>query len=207
MSPFITQFLLLFFQKKKREAVTGELMNLADTMASRQRSQVPIDPAIHSSPSGRFEACIEATKGSNLLFSYLRRRMEGRALRAVGPPTEHVLTDGGGSLARRTLSGTVAELLIPPRWPYQVSWIMLIVILSFFCTVESGQLISWPVAALRNYLCSHVSPLLFLRRYKASGSAPSVRMATGLVNYPIRPAWRLHPMPLSSSWWIVSTNE
>jgi hypothetical protein len=55
--------------------------------------------------SGRFETLGEILTRDNLLFPLLRRCMEGRALRAVGPPTEEVPTSDGGSRAVITLSG------------------------------------------------------------------------------------------------------
>ena len=60
--------------------------------------------------SGRFDAFIDMgnpMKGVNL-FPYLRRRVEGRALRAMGP-TEKL-----------ELSRTVCEVVVPIRWPREV---------------------------------------------------------------------------------------
>jgi hypothetical protein len=62
------------------------------------------------SPSGRFDALVDMgnpMKGINL-FPYLRRHVEGRALRAVGPA------------ASLELSRTVSEVVLPRRWPRQV---------------------------------------------------------------------------------------
>ena len=70
--------------------------------------------------SGRFEALGDILNGKSLLFPYLRRRVEGRALRAVGPPTEVVPTSDGGSRAVVTFSGAVAQVVAPPRWPREV---------------------------------------------------------------------------------------
>ncbi len=61
-------------------------------------------------PSGRFEALVDMgnpMKGINL-FPYLRRRMEGRALAAMGPA------------AVLELSRTVREAVLPQRWPREV---------------------------------------------------------------------------------------
>jgi hypothetical protein len=61
-------------------------------------------------PSGRFDALVDMgnpMKGINL-FPYLRRRVEGRALVALGPAT--VLE----------LSRTVREAALPRRWPREV---------------------------------------------------------------------------------------
>ncbi len=61
-------------------------------------------------PSGRFDALVDMgnpMKGINL-FPYLRRRVEGRALGAIGPTV--VLE----------LSRTVREAVMPRRWPREV---------------------------------------------------------------------------------------
>ena len=72
--------------------------------------------------SGRFETLGEILTRDNLqlLFPLLRRRMEGRAFRAVGPATEEVPTSDGGSRAVITLSGAVSQEVDPPRWPHEV---------------------------------------------------------------------------------------
>ena len=70
---------------------------------------------------------------NNLLFPYLRRRVEGRALRAVGPATEEVPTSDGGSRAVVTLSGAVAQVVHPPRWPRDEVRVPREVIPVFFC--------------------------------------------------------------------------
>ncbi len=75
--------------------------------------------------SGRFETLGEILTRDNLLFPLLRRCMEGRALRAVGPPTEEVPTSDGGSRAVITLSGAVAQVVDPPRWPREVCYVFL----------------------------------------------------------------------------------
>ena len=62
-------------------------------------------------PSGRFDALVDMgnpMKGINL-FSYLRRHVEGRSLRAVGPA------------ASLELSRTVCEAASPRRWPREVT--------------------------------------------------------------------------------------
>ncbi len=71
-------------------------------------------------PSGRLEALGPILNRNNLLFPYLRRRVEGRALRAVGPATEEMPTSDGGSQTVITLSGAVAQVVHPPRWPREV---------------------------------------------------------------------------------------
>ena len=61
-------------------------------------------------PSGRFDALVDMgnpMKGINL-FPYLRRRVEGRALKAMGP------------LEVLELSRTVCEAAVPQRWPHEV---------------------------------------------------------------------------------------
>ncbi len=74
--------------------------------------------------SGRFETLGDMFNRHNLLFPYLRRCVEGRALRAVGPPIEpeEVPTSDGGSRAVVTFSGVVAQMIEPPRWPHEVPY-------------------------------------------------------------------------------------
>ena len=72
-------------------------------------------------PSGRFDGLVDMgnpMKGINL-FPYLRRRVEGRALGALGPTT--VLE----------LSRTVREAAMPRRWPREVFHIFS----SFLCAL------------------------------------------------------------------------
>jgi hypothetical protein len=60
--------------------------------------------------SGRFDDLVDMgnpMKGINL-FPYLRRRQEGRALRAMSP------------VALLELSRTVSEAVLPRRWPREV---------------------------------------------------------------------------------------
>ena len=84
--------------------------------ATRHRpSGVPIAAAAAAAaplarPSGRFDAFVDMgnpMKGINL-FPYLRRRVEGRALRAMGP------------FEALELSRTVCETVAPRRWPREV---------------------------------------------------------------------------------------
>ncbi len=77
--------------------------------SSRRRTslQAVSSPAV---PSGRFDAIIDMgnpMKGVNLL-PYLRRGLEGRALKAMGPATA------------LELSRTVFEDVVPRRWPREV---------------------------------------------------------------------------------------
>ena len=61
-------------------------------------------------PSGRFDALVDMgnpMKGV-ILFPYLQRRVEGRALRAMAPA------------ASLELCRTVAEAVVPRRWPREV---------------------------------------------------------------------------------------
>ncbi len=65
-------------------------------------------------PSGRFDALVDMgnpMKGINL-FPYLRRRVEGRALGALGPA------------AVLELSRTVSEMAMPRRWPHEVFYVI-----------------------------------------------------------------------------------
>ena len=67
-------------------------------------------PAPLARPSGRFDALVDMgnpMKGINL-FPYLQRRVEGRALAAIGPA------------AVLELPRTVRELAVPRRWPREV---------------------------------------------------------------------------------------
>jgi hypothetical protein len=85
----------------------------------RRTANVPVAAPVAASvttatplarPSGRFDALVDMgnpMKGINL-FPYLRRRVEGRALGAVGPT------------AVLELSRTVREAAMPRRWPREV---------------------------------------------------------------------------------------
>ena len=67
-------------------------------------------PAPLARPSGRFDALVDMgnpMKGI-ILFPYLRRRVEGRAMGAMGPA------------AVLELSRTVREAAMPRRWPRDV---------------------------------------------------------------------------------------
>ena len=88
-------------------------------------------PPLQTMASSRFETLGEILTRDNLLFPFLRRCMEGRALRAVGPPTEEVPISDGGSRAVITLSGAVAQEVDPPRWPREVCHVFS----SFICAV------------------------------------------------------------------------
>ncbi len=81
--------------------------------------------------SGRFETLGEILTRDNILFPFLRRRMEGRALRAIGPATEEVPTSDGGSWAVITLSRAVAQE-DPPRWPREVYDVFTLFICAMF---------------------------------------------------------------------------
>ena len=77
----------------------------------RRTAAAPVvAPAPLARPSGRFDAFVDMgnpMKGINL-FPYLRRRVEGRALRAMGP------------FEALELSRTVCEAVAPRRWPQEV---------------------------------------------------------------------------------------
>jgi hypothetical protein len=87
--------------------------------------------------SGRFETLGEILTHDNLLFPFLRRCKEGRALRAVGPATEEVPTSDGGSRAVITLSGAVAQEVDPPRWPREVCRVFSLFICAVFDQIFS----------------------------------------------------------------------
>jgi hypothetical protein len=80
-------------------------------MLTRRRARVAV--AVHSpsrAPSGRFDAFVDMgnpMKGVNL-FPYLRRRAEGRALKAMGP------------FEALELSRAVCEAVALRRWPHEV---------------------------------------------------------------------------------------
>ncbi len=90
---------------------------------TRYRAAVaPVDtPAPLARASGRFDSFVDMgnpMKGINI-FPYLRRRVEGRALGALGPA------------AVLELSRTVREAALPRRWPREVVH----VVCSFICVV------------------------------------------------------------------------
>ena len=63
-------------------------------------------------PSGRFDALVDMgnpMKGIGL-FPYLKRRVEGRSLKAMGP------------VSALELSRTVCEVVLPRRWPREVCY-------------------------------------------------------------------------------------
>ena len=72
--------------------------------------------AKHALPSGRLDAFVDIgnpMKGTNL-FPYLRRRTDGRALKAVAPAPE------------LELCRTVCASARPARWPYEVRGVRVI---------------------------------------------------------------------------------
>jgi hypothetical protein len=79
--------------------------------ARRRTADVPVAaPTSLARPSGRFDALVDMgnpMKGV-ILFPYLRRRVEGRALGALGPA------------AVLELSRTVREAAMPRRWLREV---------------------------------------------------------------------------------------
>ena len=80
-------------------------VHVADPVAAPVTTAAPL-----TRPSGRFDALVDMgnpMKGINL-FPYLRRRVEGRALGAIGPT------------AVLELSRTVREAAMPRRWPREV---------------------------------------------------------------------------------------
>ena len=79
-------------------------------MSRATRRHTEAIPTSLVSPSGRFDALVDMgnpMKGI-ILFPYLRRRVEGRALGALGPA------------AVLELSRTVCEGTMPRRWPREV---------------------------------------------------------------------------------------
>ena len=113
-------------------------------------------------PSGRFDALVDMgnpMKGINL-FPFLRRRVEGRALGALGPT------------AVLEMSRTVREAAMPRRWPREV-----------FHVLESSLCALFDQISSFFHYSHHVS-------CKASGSAPSDRRVINPANSTGRVAWR-----------------
>ena len=96
--------------------------------------------------SGRFETLGEILTRDNLLSPLLRRCMEGRALRAVGPATEEVPTSDGGSRTVITLSGAVAQEVDPPRWPREVCHVSSLFMCALFNQITSLLFLLPPIS-------------------------------------------------------------
>ncbi len=126
----------------------------------------PVTAAALTRPSGRFDALVDMgnpMKGIHL-FPYLRRRVEGRALGALGPA------------AVLELSRTVREAALPRRWPREVFYIFFY--LYTLCSVRYPLFFPF-------FLFSH-----HVGSCKASGTALSVRRANNPANSDTRVAWR-----------------
>jgi hypothetical protein len=148
------------------------LVAMADTPASRRQAMrfvatLPVvGPVTHLvevlRPSGRFDALVDMgnpMKGINL-FPFLQRRVEGRALKAMGP------------VAALELSRTVCEVVLPRRWPREVCYNSYIFIIgTYLFDIKSVFLL----------LCF---------RCKVSGSAPLALEAINPANSTRRAAWR-----------------
>ena len=92
-------------------------------------------------PSGRFDSLVDMgnpMKGINL-FPYLRRRVEGRAVGAMGP----VLV--------LELSRTVREATLPRRWPREV----FDVFFSFVCALFDHVFFFPSIASVARRVVSH----------------------------------------------------
>ena len=132
-------------------------------MSSRARISAPVNVnrlVEVLPPSGRFDALVDMgnpMKGV-ILFPYLQRRVEGRALRAVAPA------------ATLELCRTVAEAVVPRRWPREV------------CCRETMN-VCFVLIVLIIVLRS------FADRCKACGIAPRVLRAPGPANSTGRVAW------------------
>ncbi len=93
-------------------------------MLTRRRTAPVTTPAPIPTPSGRFDALVDmgnSMKGV-ILFPYLQRRVEGRALCAMAPA------------ASLELCRTVAEAVVPRRWPREVCCECLIFLI--YCCVD-----------------------------------------------------------------------
>jgi hypothetical protein len=84
------------------------------SLATRRRTEeIPINASVLgplARPSGRFDALVDMgnpMKGI-IIFPFLQRRVEGRALRAMAPAPS------------LELCRTVAEAVLPRRWPHEV---------------------------------------------------------------------------------------
>jgi hypothetical protein len=114
-------------------------------------------------PSGRFDALVDMgnpMKGINL-FPFLQRRVEGRALKAMGP------------VAALELSRTVCEVVLPRRWPRVVCYNGYIFIIDIYIYIFDINMF-----------------FLLCFRCKASGSAPLALEVINLANSTRRAAWR-----------------
>ncbi len=124
----------IFFKKKKKLklAQTPAAHNNMSHATRRRTANVTVAAPVAAPilvtaatplarPSGRFDALVDMgnpMKGINL-FPYLRRRVEGRAVGAMGP----VLV--------LELSRTVREAALPRRWPREVFHVFSL----FVCTL------------------------------------------------------------------------
>jgi hypothetical protein len=109
----------LWASKSERPDGLGSRTKNMSHATRRRTANVPVAAPVAASvtavaplarPSGRFDALVDMgnpMKGINL-FPYLRRRVEGRALGAMGPA------------AVLELSRTVREAVLPRRWPREV---------------------------------------------------------------------------------------
>jgi hypothetical protein len=95
-------------------------------------------------PSGRFDALVDMgnpMKGINL-FPYLRRRVEGRALGALGPA------------AVLELSRTVREAAMPRRWPREVFRGFLFHF-SVLCSIRYSFFFPAPITSVARRVAAH----------------------------------------------------
>jgi hypothetical protein len=82
------------------------------------------------SVSGRFDDLVAVTHGNNVLFSFLERHVEGRALWAVGP------TSGAVPAAPAVVSTLLSRLVAEAPWAPDVRRIFNLIILFYplnFC--------------------------------------------------------------------------
>jgi hypothetical protein len=106
---------------------TRRTANIAGPVAAPVAAPTPL-----ARPSGRFDALVDMgnpMKGINL-FPYLRRRVEGRALGAIGPT------------AVLELSRTVREAALPRRWPREVLHVFSSIFCAKFDRIFSSLLIT-----------------------------------------------------------------
>ena len=83
--------------------------------------------------SGRFDALVAIAQGSSALFSCLERRVEGRALRAVGPPSELApILSGDATTVLTLLSGLVAAA----QWTPDVCMYVRMYVCMYVCVLH-----------------------------------------------------------------------
>ena len=106
------------------------MLRLSFVRAQSSTTDAPVaNPSTLAHPSGRFDGFIDMgnpMKGINI-FPYLRRRVEGRVLAALGP-----------SLVLE-LSRTVCEVARPRRWPSEVCVVCTLFAFVYILTISMSS--------------------------------------------------------------------